>query len=219
MRPTGLAIGSRLPTICGVRRDDWPAHDTALTVRRVEIFVRFGSQAAVQCSRKCVRCSIKNGQTASEFPELEVKRTKFAMRRSATCSQERHFGNLTWLDAYRPRRTKRATVVQPRRRPKAINRPPWTYIHAGHRNSRSTRGGGSVTEQRDQRRLVAILAASLHCHTTLARNCFMKLRGIDRFGHEVVHSCREIYFAVSRHRLRGDCNNGNCRPISALLAD
>ncbi len=154
-----------------------------------------------------------------QLPLSIPKRMEFAEVRTSPNSQKRIFGNLTWLGAYRPRRTKRATVVQPRRRPKAINRPPWTYIHAGHRHSRSTRGGGSLTEPRDQRRLVAILAALLHCHTTPARNCFIKLRGFDRFGHEVVHSCRDIYFAVPHHRLRGDCNNGNCRPISTLLAD
>ena len=37
--------------------------------------VGFGSEAVVQGSSLFVRCAIRSGNSASEFPELEVERT------------------------------------------------------------------------------------------------------------------------------------------------
>ena len=57
---------------------------------------------------------------------------------------------------------KRASVVQPQQRPKAIIRPSWTSPPRPHRISLPTRVlERPVADERVQRRLVAILAADV----------------------------------------------------------
>ena len=69
-------------------------------------------------------------------------------------------GHLTPKTAIRPKRTKRALVVQPRWRRKAKIRPYGLVLHA-RIDFRFQRAGGSVAEQRVQRRLAAIVAADV----------------------------------------------------------
>ena len=59
----------------------WIGLSAKRNVERMEIFkteignVCLGSEAAVQGSSACVRCAIRSGNSASEFLELDIKRT------------------------------------------------------------------------------------------------------------------------------------------------